>query len=39
MIDSDDFLASNPSIYFPASCSDADIPNVTLRVDRNNIKV
>ena len=39
MIDSDDYLASNPSVYFPASCSDADVPTVTLRVSGNNIQV
>jgi len=39
MIDSDEYLASNPSVYFPASCSDSDLPSVTLRVDSNNIQV
>ena len=39
LIDSDDYLASNPSVYFPASCSDADVPTVTLRVSGNNIQV
>lgn len=39
MIDSDEYLASNPSIYFPASCSDSDIPTVTLKVSPQNIQV
>lgn len=39
MIDSDEYLASNPAIYFPASCSDSDVPTVTLKVSSNNIQV
>ena len=39
MIDSDDYLASNPSVYFPASCSDSDVPTVTLKVSPQNIQV
>jgi hypothetical protein len=39
MIDSDEFLASNPSVYFTAACGDADVPTVTLRVSNTNIQV
>ena len=39
MIDSKEYLASNPSVYFPASCSDADVPSVTLRVSPQNAQV
>ena len=39
MIDSDEYLASNPAVYFPASCSDSDIPTVTLKESSNNIQV
>ena len=39
MIDSDEYLASNPAVYFPASCSDSDVPTVTLRVNSYNIQV
>ena len=39
MIDSEQYLASNPSVYFPAICGDADVPTVTLRLDHNNIQV
>ena len=39
MIDSDDYLASNPSIYFPAACGDTDVPTVTLKVNHNNIQI
>ena len=39
MIDSDEFLASNPSVYFPAACGDADVPTVTLKVSNTNIQV
>jgi hypothetical protein len=39
MIDSEDYLASNPSIYFPAACGDADVPTVTLKVGSTNIQV
>ena len=33
VIDSDDYLASNPSVYFPTMCGNSDIPTVTLKVD------
>ena len=39
MINSDDYLASNPSVYFPAACGDADVPTVTLKVSNTNIQV
>ena len=39
MIDSDEYLASNPSVYFPASCSDSDIPTVTLKLSSQSIQV
>ena len=39
MINSDDYLASNPSLYIPAVCENSGIPMVTLRVDHNNIQV
>jgi hypothetical protein len=39
MINSDDYLASNPSVYFPAACWDADVPTVTLKVGSTNIQV
>lgn len=39
MIDSEEYLASNPSVYFPAICGDADVPMVVLKVDHTNIQV
>ena len=39
MINSDDYLASNPSVYFPPACWDADVPTVTLKVSSTNIQV
>ena len=39
MIDSRDYLWSNPSIYFPAACDSSDIPTVTLKVNKQNIEV
>jgi hypothetical protein len=39
MIDSKNYLASNPSVYFPAACGDADVPTVTLKVGSTNIQV
>ncbi len=39
MVDSDDYLASNPSLYIPAVCEKSDVPIVTLRVNHNNIQV
>lgn len=39
MVDSREYLAGNPSVYFPASCSDADMPNVTLRVSSQSAQV
>ena len=39
MVDSNEYLASNPSLYIPAVCEDTNVPIVTLRVDHNNIQV
>ena len=39
MVDSRDYLWSNPSIYFPAACDSSDIPTVTLKVNKQNIEV
>ena len=39
MIDSRDYLAGNPSVYFPAICWNADVPIVTLKVSATNIQV
>lgn len=39
MINSDDYLASNPSVYFPSQCGDADVPMVTLKENHTNIQV
>ena len=39
MIDSDEYLASNPSIYFPAACGEAWVPTVTLKVSSTNVQV
>jgi hypothetical protein len=39
MINSDNYLASNPSVYFPAQCGDADVPNVVLKENHTNIQV
>ena len=39
MINSDGYLASNPSLYIPAVCESSDIPIVTLKVNHNNIQV
>ena len=38
MIDSEEYLSSNPSIYFP-SCSESDTPIVTLKLSSQNIEV
>ena len=38
-IDSNEYLASNPSLYIPAVCENSGVPIVTLKVDRNNIQV
>ena len=39
MIDSEEYLWSNPSIYFPASCWDSDVPTVSLKTSNQNIQV
>lgn len=39
MVDSRDYLWSNPSIYFPIVCDSSDIPTVTLKVSNTNIDV
>lgn len=39
MIDSEDKLAKNPWIFFPAMCGETDIPTVTLKVSSTNIQV
>ncbi len=39
MINSDGYLASNPSLYIPAVCENSAIPIVTLKVNHNNIQV
>ena len=39
MINSNDYFASNPSLYIPAVCENSDIPIVTLKVNHNNIQV
>ena len=39
MINSDDYLASNPSVYFSSDCGDIGIPTVTLKVSSTNIQV
>lgn len=39
MIDSEDALWSNPSIYFPASCDSSDIPTVSLRLSSQSVQV
>ena len=39
MVDSDDYLASNPSLYIPAVCENSDVPIVTLKVNHTNIQV
>ena len=38
MIDSEEYLSSNPSIYFP-SCWDSETPTVTLKVSSQNIEI
>ena len=38
MIDSEDYLWSNPSIYLP-SCNDSDTPTVTLKLSSQNIEI
>ena len=38
MIDSEEYLWSNPSIYLP-SCNDSDTPTVTLRLSSQNIEI
>ena len=39
MIDSEDYLASNPSVYFPAVCGESDVPVVTLKVSSTNAQI
>jgi hypothetical protein len=39
MVDSDEYLASNPSLYIPSLCENTGVPMVTLKVDRNNIQI
>ena len=39
MIDSEEYLWSNPSIYFPAACGDSDVPTVSLKTSNQNIQV
>lgn len=39
MINSDEYLASNPSIYFPSNCGEVWVPTVTLKVSSTNIQV
>ena len=38
MIDTEDYLWSNPSIYLP-SCNDSETPTVTLRASSQNIEI
>ena len=38
MIDTEEYLWSNPSIFFP-SCNDSETPTVTLRLSSQNIEV
>lgn len=39
MINSEDVLGSNPSVYFPASCDSSDIPTVSLRLSSQSVQV
>ena len=39
MIDSKNYLAGNPSVYFPTVCGEVDVPIVTLKVSSTNIQV
>lgn len=39
MINTDDYLATNPSVYFPPQCGDAGVPTVVLRESHTNIQV
>lgn len=39
MVNSEDILWSNPSIYFPANCDSWDIPIVTLKTSAQNVQV
>ncbi len=39
MIDSEEYLWSNPSIYFPAQCNDSEVPTVSLKTSSQNIEV
>ena len=39
MINSDEYLASNPSIYFSSDCENVGIPMVTLKLSSTNIQV
>ena len=39
MVDSDEYLASNPSLYIPSLCENTGVPMVTLKVDRNNVQI
>ena len=39
MIDSDEYLWSSPSVYFPASCDSGNVPTVTLKLSSTNIEV
>lgn len=39
MVNSDDVLTSNPSVYFPWWCWESDVPSVVLKVSSENIEV
>ena len=39
MVDTEELLGSNPSIYFPAQCNDSEVPSVTLKTSSQNIEV
>ncbi len=39
MIDTEEYLWSNPSIYFPSCNNDSDVPTVTLRLSSQNIEI
>ena len=38
-VDSSSYLSSNPSVYFPNSCGDAEVPIVTLKEDSKSVQV
>ena len=38
MIDTEEYLWSNPSVYFE-NCTDSDVPTVTLKISSDNIQV